>query len=133
MLIHALIELSLVGEALNVGPEDQSLWFYHQYLVFNLIDTPGSHTIAPALTDEERKGYVQSEIDDIKDLLEDYQDIKWIYEALIGYTTSITRRSGETSEVLNQEELKSWLLKLRELDPGRKGRWTDLERKLALV
>jgi hypothetical protein len=31
------------------------------------------------------------------------------------------------------KDLTSWLSKLRELDPQRSGRWTDLESQLAAV
>lgn len=123
-------ELAFIRDALNVGPEDQSLWFYQQYLISNLLATPDANTIAPSLTDEERKVYVQGEIEEIKDLLEDYTDIKWIYEALIAYTDSISRL-GDANSTADSEELKTWLSKLRELDPGREGRWLDLERRLA--
>ncbi|KAH7134817.1 hypothetical protein B0J13DRAFT_91493 [Dactylonectria estremocensis] len=126
-------ELDLVREALNVGPEDQSLWFYHQYLVLNLVGQTGSVQIAPHLTVDERKSYILREIVDIKDLLEDYQDIKWIYEALVEYTSALWQLTGEVREQQEQSDVEAWLAKLRELDPMRTGRWKDLETQLDLT
>lgn len=126
-------ELDLVREALNVGPEDQSLWFYHQYLVLNLVERAGSSPIAPHLTVDERKSYILREIVDIKDLLEDYDDIKWIYEALVEYTTALWQLTGQVREQQEQRDVGIWLARLRELDPMRNGRWNDLETQLDLT
>ncbi|KAF4125944.1 geranylgeranyl transferase type-2 subunit alpha [Geosmithia morbida] len=117
-------ELSLIREGLNVGPEDQSLWFYHQFLVSNITDKPNSRTIAPNLTDAERRLYVEREIDEIKDFLEDYQDIKWIYEALVQYSIALPPSQDGAQD--NSDDWVPWLKKLRELDPQRSGRWNDL-------
>ncbi|KAK7398110.1 Rab geranylgeranyltransferase [Neonectria punicea] len=126
-------ELDLVREALNVGPEDQSLWFYHQNLVLNLAEQPGISPIAPKLTIDERKSYILREIVDIKDLLDDYADIKWIYEALVEYTTALWQLTGQAREDEEQRDVAQWLGRLRELDPMRKGRWVDLETQLNLA
>jgi geranylgeranyl transferase type-2 subunit alpha len=122
-----------VQNGLNVGPEDQSLWFYHQYLISNLLEPAGPDTIAPSLTDQERITYVQREIDEIRDLLEDYTNIKWIYEALVGYTSSLSLLAADQGANDNQDDLRHWVSQLRALDPRRAGRWTDLEKKLALA
>ncbi|KAK7416575.1 Rab geranylgeranyltransferase [Neonectria magnoliae] len=126
-------ELDLVREALNVGPEDQSLWFYHQYLVLNLVGQTGISLIAPKLTIDERKAYILHEIVDIKDLLEDYADIKWIYEALVEYTTALWQLTGQAREDEEQRDVAQWLGRLRALDPMRNGRWVDLETQLNLA
>ncbi|KAM0549098.1 hypothetical protein ACHAPJ_009553 [Fusarium lateritium] len=125
-------ELELVRDALNVGPEDQSLWYYHQFLVLNLADPTSKRQIAPAVTVEERKSYIDREVTDIKDLLEDYVDIKWIYEALIEYAIAQTQLTGQPLESESKDEVASWLETLRKLDPKRNGRWTDLEKELGL-
>ncbi|CAM1509259.1 Fc.00g029980.m01.CDS01 [Cosmosporella sp. VM-42] len=123
-------ELELIRGALNVGPEDQSLWFYHQFLVLGLVETSGRTAIAPHLTKEERKTYIDHEIIDIKDLLEDYNDIKWIYEALLEYTIAIVQLNDRELEKEEQRDVRQWLRMLRELDPMRNGRWNDLEKDL---
>ncbi|KAF3070583.1 Geranylgeranyl transferase type-2 subunit alpha [Daldinia childiae] len=117
-------ELDLVREALNVGPEDQSLWYYHQYMVSQIVNRANKPTIAPALTVTERVTYVKKEIDNIKDLLEDYEDVKWIYESLLEYTIAL---KGLGVQV---EDPAKWLVKVRALDPMRAGRWDDIEKQL---
>ncbi|KAF4977535.1 hypothetical protein FZEAL_5969 [Fusarium zealandicum] len=130
---NSKLELDLVREALNVGPEDQSLWYYHQFLVLNLAHPAGNRQIAPSLTLDQRISYVDREIVDIKDLLEDYNDIKWIYEALIEYTVARGQLTSQALESEDQSDVASWLTRLRELDPMRNGRWGDLEKELGLV
>ena len=120
-------ELEMVRNGLNVGPEDQSLWFYHQYLISNISDDPGGDTIAPKLSIGERKAFVEEEIVEIKDLLEDYVDIKWIYEALILYTQVLSRLGKPELDSSQKKQLSSWLSRLKSLDPQRSGRWKDLE------
>ncbi|KAI8956570.1 protein prenylyltransferase [Daldinia sp. FL1419] len=120
-------ELSLVQEALNVGPEDQSLWYYHQYMVSQIVNRTGGPTIAPALTVAERVAYVKKEIENIKDLLEDYEDVKWIYESLLEYTLAL---KGLGEQV---EDPARWLAKVRGLDPLRAGRWDDVEKQLDIT
>ncbi|KAI1397468.1 protein prenylyltransferase [Hypoxylon fuscum] len=119
-------EFELVREALNVGPEDQSLWYYHQYIMSQIVSDVGKPTIAPALTIGERVAYVREEIDNIKDLLEDYDDIKWIYEALLVYTIALKGLVGQQGG----DDPNQWLAKVRKLDPMRAGRWDDIEKQL---
>ncbi|KAK3997042.1 hypothetical protein QBC44DRAFT_316077 [Cladorrhinum sp. PSN332] len=126
-------ELNMIRDALNVGPEDQSLWYYHQFLVFNLVTTVGRPTITPAFTFEERSSYLKREIEEIKDLLEDYEDVQLIYEALVDYTLYLCRLEKRKPTEEEREELVSWVGKLKELDPMRNGRWADLERDQGLV
>lgn len=125
-------ELKLIRDALNVGPEDQSLWYYHQFLMLNVFNTLGSESMAPNLSTAERVAYVNREMDDIKDLLEDYDDIKWLYEALVEYTVALSRVESRklTGEELGQ--LREWLGKLEELDPMRRGRWADARKEHGL-
>ncbi|KAH7237444.1 uncharacterized protein BKA55DRAFT_542984 [Fusarium redolens] len=125
-------ELEIIREALNVGPEDQSLWYYHQFLVLNLANPASSRQIAPNLTAEERKSYIDDEVTEIKDLLQDYKDTKWIYEALIEYAIALNELTGQPFEPESQSDVTSWLQTLRKLDPKRNGRWSDLEKDLGL-
>ncbi|KAK1458904.1 geranylgeranyl transferase type-2 subunit alpha [Colletotrichum melonis] len=126
-------ELDLVREALNVGPEDQSLWFYHHFLVQNMTEPDGRPKIAPSLSSTEKASYVRREIEDIKDLLEDYDDITWIYKALLDYMRALPRIEGRELNEEETEELQTWMTKVRQLDPMRNGRWTDLEQECSLL
>lgn len=124
-------ELYFVRGALNVGPEDQSLWYYHQFLMSQLVDHGNRQTIARAFTVHEKAAYVRHEIDEIKDLLEDYASIKWIYEALLEYTLALERLEQRTERGDGRvRDLQTWLAKLRALDPMRTGRWNDVEREM---
>lgn len=121
-------ELDLVRDALNVGPEDQSLWYYHQFLVSQIVGDGNKPSITPALTVDEKIAYLKHEIDEIKDLLEDYDNIKWIYEALSEYTVALERLQRTDSNSAEAGDLQVFLSKLRTLDPMRTGRWNDVEK-----
>ncbi|KAI0112339.1 protein prenylyltransferase [Hypoxylon sp. NC0597] len=124
-------ELNIIQEALNVGPEDQSLWYYHQYIMSQIVNYIDGPTIVPALTVAERVAYVSREIEWIKDLVEDYADTKWIYEALLEYTIALKSLAKHGSEHIQTEDPSKWLAKVRELDPMRSGRWDDVEKQLS--
>lgn len=115
-----------------MGPEDQSLWYYHQYLILDLVEYVGRPTITTGLTTEERVSYITREIVDIKDLLEDYDDCKLIYERLMDCTLSLATLEERHPTQDEEDELRAWLSKLRELDPMREGRWSDMEKELGL-
>lgn len=123
---HNLSELSNIRDALNIGPDDQSLWYYHHFLISTLLDDTRQGTIVLGLTIPERQTYIRREIDDIKDLLLDYDEIKLIYEALVDYTTALTQLGNRDFDRDESLEMAQWLNKLRELDPKRNGRWDDL-------
>jgi len=95
----------------------------------NLTDWIGRSTITPNFSLEERVTYVSREIENIQELLEDYDDIKWIYEALVEYSLALIRLEERDIEPDEKHDLKSWLDKLKKLDPQRNGRWVDLERE----
>ncbi|KAH7320302.1 hypothetical protein B0I35DRAFT_431157 [Stachybotrys elegans] len=125
-------ELDQIRNALNVDPTDQSLWFYHQYLMLNLIEQPEKMAIAPELSVAERESYLLREIEEIVDLLDDYQDTKWIYEALVEYTVALGKIHSRDPNAEELNKVASWLQSLRALDPKRNGRWSDLETQLGL-
>ncbi|KAL1910453.1 Rab geranylgeranyltransferase [Sporothrix stenoceras] len=120
-------ELGIIREALNVGPEDQSLWFYHQFLMLELTEYIGRPSIVPHLSLEERMTYIARELDDIRDLLSDYDDVKWIYEALFEYTLAVAKMEERPLAENERTDVEEWLAQLRKLDPKRNGRWDDLE------
>lgn len=90
-----------------------------------------STTIVPGLTAEERESYIRRELVDIKDLLEDYDGIKWIYEALIDDTLAIYQLRGQELDGEEKSDVAQWLQQLRALDPKRSGRWEELQIRVA--
>ncbi|KAG9185891.1 geranylgeranyl transferase type-2 subunit alpha [Alternaria panax] len=78
-------ELALICEAINTDPFDQSIWFYHQYLVSTLSPScPADSLVVQDLTNGERQRYYEHEMEYIREILDDEADCKWIYEALLG-------------------------------------------------
>lgn len=132
----------MIREALNVGPEDQSLWVYHSFLMGNLTEdlrvsgsaTAAANVFAPNLTLEERVTYLARDIEETRELLEDYDDVKLVYKSLVLYTRDLCRLEGD--RVLGEQErrdLTEWLEKLKVLDPMREGLWIDMEKELGLT
>lgn len=123
-------ELDYAREGLNVGPDDQSLWYYHNFLISQIVDVGNKQTIAPALTVEERVKTLKHELLEIEDLLDDYKDDKCIYEGLVEYTLDLIRlQPDEGAEMASR--LQDWLRKLQALDPMRKGRWDDIQQAIS--
>ncbi|WEW60841.1 Rab geranylgeranyltransferase [Emydomyces testavorans] len=118
-------ELKLIHRAL-IDPYDQSLWFYHQNLMCTLDRTTASEGIAPNMSDETRIQYLTREIDAITELLDEEEDCKWIYQALIECSLIVWRIQGSISDEAKRS-ISKWLSNLKRLDPLRKGRWEDLE------
>ncbi|KAL2265308.1 hypothetical protein VTJ83DRAFT_6408 [Remersonia thermophila] len=130
-------ELNQTREALNVGPEDQSLWYYHQYLILNIVRPSQHPAMAPHFSTTDRIAYLERELDEVRSLLEDYDDVQLVYEALFEYTLFLCelRRGNAKEGKIGEEEKKDlveWLGRLKGLDPMRRGRWADLERELGL-
>ena len=67
----------------------------------------------------------------IREILEDEEDCKWIYEALLGLAEAYLAVDAGTGS-FTTKDMKSWLDELKRLDPLRQGRWSDLERQLDL-
>lgn len=124
-------ELKLMQDAL-IDPYNQSPWFYHQFLMSTLAaDVPREGAIVLDLTNGDRIAYYEQQIEEIKEMLEDFDDCKWVYEALLRYSVEL----GELKKGLDQTstaELRDWLAQLRRLDPFRSGRWNDLQAELKM-
>ncbi|KAI9869387.1 MAG: Rab geranylgeranyltransferase [Trichoglossum hirsutum] len=120
-------ELSLITRALYTDPYDQSLWFYHTYLLLTTCSPKSPATTAAnkitTLTPTQKSHYLRHELASLRDLLEEgVDDCKWVYEALVVYGRMAGRVGGEGA---GEEEVREWLGKLEQLDPLRKGRWRD--------
>jgi len=125
-------ELALICEAINTDPFDQSIWFYHQYLLSILSPScPPDALVVQDLSNGERQKYYEHEMEYIRDILEDEADCKWIYEALLGLAEAYLEVDAGTGS-FTTKDMRSWLDELKRLDPLRRGRWNDLERRLNL-
>lgn len=88
-----------------------------------------SVSMVPSLSDEERLKYLEQEIAAITELLDEADDCKWIYQALVTYSLLALKMKGKPDAELNGN-ISGWLSGLRRLDPLRRGRWDDLEKSL---
>lgn len=129
---NVILEFSTIDNALNVGPEDQSLWYYHQYLMLNVAQQPDKTTIAPGFTIDDRAEIITREIEFIKDLLEDYKDVKWIFEMLLEYTLLVPKLREQPLGNVAREELEGWICNMKRLDPQRLNRWKELAEELQI-
>ncbi|EXJ81748.1 geranylgeranyl transferase type-2 subunit beta [Capronia coronata CBS 617.96] len=121
-------ELELIHQAL-FDPYDQSLWFYHQNLMCSFDLDLAERSMAPNLSNEQRLTYIASERRYIEEVLEDAQDCKWPYQALIECTLLEAKlRQGLQDD--DKKQILQWLKELKTLDPLREGRWVDMEQSL---
>ncbi|EME89008.1 uncharacterized protein MYCFIDRAFT_62867 [Pseudocercospora fijiensis CIRAD86] len=125
-------ELEQITNALYTDPYDQSLWFYHQYLMSALDGkNPKAPTLLEHVTNGDRLQYLEQEIDSVKDMLDGAEDCKYIYQALLDYSRRYLEIEAGNKKVTTTE-MKEWLNALRKIDPLREGRWQDLEKSLNL-
>jgi geranylgeranyl transferase type-2 subunit alpha len=123
-------ELDSMQDAL-IDPFNQSAWFYHQYLMSTLSPSyPKEDAIVLDLTMSDRLHYYEQELERITEITEDFDDCKWVYEALLQYSIDYSGLKGSSHS--NGEELRSWLDTLQRLDPMRIGRWRALRTSLKL-
>ncbi|CAG7920852.1 unnamed protein product [Penicillium olsonii] len=121
-------ELSLIHQAF-IDPYDQSLWFYHQNLMSAFDPAMAQRTMTPHLSSSDRLEYIRGEIEEIQEMLDGAEDCKYIYQALIEYTLLASKVEGSLSTE-DRKQVLSWLSELKTLDPLRRERWLDLEKKL---
>ncbi|KAI5371007.1 putative geranylgeranyl transferase type-2 subunit alpha [Septoria linicola] len=125
-------EFELITKALYTDSYDQSLWFYHQYLMSALdASNPKAPRILQNVSDADPAQYLDQELDSIKDMLDGAEDCKYIYQALLEYSHRYLEVETGNKKV-TMKEMREWLAELRKIDPLREGRWQDLERKLSL-
>ena len=128
VVADSYVELQFIQEALYTDPYDQSLWFYHQYLMCTFDQRLCQHTMAPRLKHDQRIEYMTKEIDKLLEMLDGAEDCKWIFQSLIQLSTMYKASSGAWPA---QADAKGdWVTQLRNLDPLRTGRWTELDRTL---
>lgn len=120
-------EFDIMRNALWTDASDQSLWFYHQFLMTDLTENVGHATIVPNFSRGDRVEYAARQLVDLRDMLEDAEECKWIYKSLLQHTLSICELDKREPDDDEKADIKTWLAELRKLDPLRAGRWDDLE------
>lgn len=123
------IELDLIHEAL-IDPRDQSVWYYHQFLMTAFEPKTAAGSIAPDLSAEERKAYLDAELEYVLEALEGAEEVKWIYLSLIQLASSYKAVTSEWPQSVTESQVKKWVLELSALDPPRDRRWLDLRQSL---
>jgi geranylgeranyl transferase type-2 subunit alpha len=119
-------ELAWICEAINTDPYDQSIWYYHQYLMSTLSPhCPQQSLIILDITNNDRQKYYAHEIEYIRDIIEDEPDCKWIYESLL-FLSGLYLEVESGTKTFTTLDMRSWLEQLNRLDPLRKGRWKEL-------
>jgi len=128
----SLVEFDLIIKAIYTDeyPYDQSVWFYHQFLMTTLTDPIGHSTITPNFNAEERLEYVNRQVANVKEFLDGGEDCKWAYNALVDATLAVCEMQSRVPRQDEVEDLKSWTAEVRKLDPLRHGRWDDLEQRV---
>ena len=122
-------ELAFIQSAVFTDPYDQSLWYYHHFLMSEVSRTDGQAFVK--FTDDERSDRLRGEIEAIRDLLEDTDDCKWVYQSLLMYSAQLSKLAAVDDHV-KSEDTRLWLLQLRKLDPMRSKRWDDWEQSLGI-
>ncbi|KAL8973787.1 MAG: hypothetical protein Q9197_001977 [Variospora fuerteventurae] len=123
-------KFGLIQRALWADPDsnDQSLWFYHQYLILNFEPTANKDSILPDLSVEDKLYYIHTQITDLQDMLEGAETCKWIYQRLLDL--ALMSRALHSDWQIPSSDLESWIANLTHLDPLRKGRWNDLRSQM---
>ncbi|PQE17413.1 hypothetical protein CJF31_00005822 [Rutstroemia sp. NJR-2017a BVV2] len=125
-------EFDIITRAMwnDAYPYDQSVWFYHQFLMSTLTEAVGHATITPNFTRDDRIEYIQRQLVNLRDFQDGGEDCKWVYNALLEYTLAVCEMEERLPGHDEVEDCKAWLSQLRKLDPMREGRWNDLEKSL---
>lgn len=123
-------ELELIQRALWADPDskDQSLWFYHQYLIGNFELVSNVNAFVPDLSIHNKVEYVKAQLEDLQEMLDGAETCKWIYQRLLDLSLMGKNLQGQWP--IDSSLLESWIGNITKLDPLRKGRWEDLEIQL---
>ncbi|SNX84673.1 related to Rab geranylgeranyltransferase alpha subunit [Melanopsichium pennsylvanicum] len=119
-------ELELVKQAMYTDPSDQSVWFYHRWLIERLLSND-STTIDQLATKHRRINVLQQEIEVIQELFELEPDSKWCAISLAHYHQLLAELYDDAQQrTKSRKRSQEVLQKLIELDPDRQARYRDL-------
>lgn len=129
-------ELLTLQEALYTDPFDQSLHLYHHWLLASTCSPSSSYpTSAKAeivsLPASAKASILRSELDWMKELLQEEPECKYLLEELIfvdGLHREVVKEEGNGDG--DTGEPRKWLEKLIQVDPMRMGRWQEMQAAL---
>ena len=131
MVAKHFTELDLIHEAL-IDPRDQSLWFYHQFLMTTFHPDTSTDSIAPDLSMADRGRYLEEELEYVLEALDGAEDVKWVYLSLIQIACSYRAVSQNWPASADADQVQTWMQELKKLDPKRINRWEDWSRRINL-
>ncbi|KAI4178349.1 MAG: hypothetical protein L6R41_008429 [Letrouitia leprolyta] len=123
-------ELELIQRALWADPDskDQSLWFYHRYLISNFESAQNVYAFVPDLSVTDKLDHIKAQIEDLQEMLDGAETCKWIYQRLLDL--ALIGKSLQGQWPVESSLVESWIDNVTKLDPLRKGRWDDLKLQL---
>lgn len=100
--------------------------------MLSVVSTDPKKSFLPTASPSYRCNILDEEFEFIYDLLEDYDDVKWIYEALLEYTPYKQQIEGRSLTDDEKSKMADLVGKLEKLDPMRNGRWKDVRKTYGL-
>lgn len=90
-----------------------------------------SEVIVPDLSSDpdRRLECLEMEIEKLLEMLDETEDCKWIYQSLIQLSRMHNAQSHKWP--VRENQIRTWFVELKKLDPLRSGRWNDIEQQIS--